>query len=229
MNARVWVGLIPLLLGLQSTARGDFFPLPLIPFFTESRAGLIGGNLYPTGEQTLGGVPYILGTNTNYCYTFGWGLDDNVHVVTIPLGITGIDRVFMLMNTEAGRPGPTSYIHVQFQGTGGASASYDLIGNVDVRDYNQDGYTNSINNTTTINVFSTGNGQRMDRVLFDLPPAFLSQSLTSMVITDNGSTFVEPRQRGILFGVTLDRVPEPGALGLLLVGGWMMAWNRRRC
>jgi len=228
MNARVWVGLIPLLLSLQSTAMGGFIPLPLTSYFTESRAGLIGGNLYPTGAQTLGGVPYALGTNTNYCYTFGWGLDDNVHVVSIPLGITGIDRVFMLMNTEAGQPGPTSYIHVQFEGSGGATAGYNLIGNVDVRDYNQDGYTNSINNTTTINVFSNGNGQRIDRVLFDLPPAFLSQSLTTMVITDTGSTFVEPRQRGILFGVTLDQVPEPGVMGLLMFGGWILARNCRK-
>jgi hypothetical protein len=61
-----------------------------------------------------------------------------------------------------------------------------LVGDVNVRDYNQDGNTNDINNTSTVQVWDNGLGQRLDRQEYILPPALTNQTLRSITITDTG-------------------------------------------
>jgi hypothetical protein len=61
------------------------------------------------------------------------------------------------------------------------------VGNVNVRDYNNDDNTNTINNTSTVQAWTNGEGQRLDRQEYILPPEFASQVLTSITITDTGS------------------------------------------
>jgi hypothetical protein len=61
------------------------------------------------------------------------------------------------------------------------------VGDVNVRNYNSGGYTSTINNTSTIQVWTNGEGQRLDRQEYILPAAFSSQVLTSVTITDTGS------------------------------------------
>lgn len=60
-------------------------------------------------------------------------------------------------------------------------------GNVSIRDYNNDGNTNVIDNTSTIQVWDNGLGQRLDRQEYLLPPEFATQTLTSVTITDTGN------------------------------------------
>jgi hypothetical protein len=117
-----------------------------------------------------------------------------------------------------------------FTGTNEASYQFDLVGNSDIRDYNNDGWTNNINGTTTINVVSLSGGQhRLDMQTITLPGSFLGQTLLSIDLVDNGPGF----QRTIPSGVTVgsSAVPLPGTLGLLSSGryGLMVAgWWRRR-
>jgi hypothetical protein len=72
-----------------------------------------------------------------------------------------------------------------FQGSAGATATQPLVGGVNVRDYNNDGGQNTIN-TSTVQAWTNGEGQRLDRQEYILPAEFASQTLTSVTITDAG-------------------------------------------
>jgi hypothetical protein len=83
--------------------------------------------------------------------------------LTIPVGVYGVTSVFTVLNTMWGWAGPTAYLDITFNGSNGAKKTVPLVGNVNVRDYNNDGNTNTIDNTSTIQVWDNGLGQRLDR------------------------------------------------------------------
>jgi len=154
-------------------------------------AQIAGGSNYPTGNQNFGGVPFSIPTGPNNYWNAGAAADFGSGTVriTIPVGIAGVTSAFTLLNTMWGQPGPEAYIFVTFNGSAGATYSQPLVGNVNVRDYNVGGYTNTINNTTTIRVWDNEptTTDRLDRQEFILPAAFASQVLTSVTITDSGN------------------------------------------
>jgi hypothetical protein len=72
---------------------------------------------------------------------------------------------------------------------------------VNVRDYNQDGGQNTINDTSTTLAWDNGQlGQRLDRQEYILPAALASQVLTSVTITDTGN---ELFSRAIFAAITV--------------------------
>ena len=150
---------------------------------------IINGDTFPTGIQIFGGIPFAIPTGPNNYWAgaaaanFGPGTVS----LTIPVGVSGVTSVFTLLNTMWGFAGPHSYLSVTFQGSEGATVTQPLVGNVNVRDYNNDDNTNTINNTTTVQVWDNGLGQRLDRQEYILPPAFANQALDSVTITDTGS------------------------------------------
>jgi len=155
----------------------------------EGGATIYNGNTFPIGAQNFGGVPFAIPTGPNNYWNaaaaanFGSGIVS----LTIPVGVYGVTSAFTLLNTFWGWPGPTAYLSVTFTGSDGATETVTLVGDVNVRDYNNDGNTNTINNTSTIQVWQNGLGQRLDRQEYILPAAFRSQTLTSVTITDAGN------------------------------------------
>jgi hypothetical protein len=131
---------------------------------------IINGDTFPIGTQNFGGVPFAISSGPNNYWAGAAAADFGPGTVglTIPVGIFG------------------AYIYVTFNGSNGATKTVPLVGNVNVRDYNQDGNTNSINNTSTIQVWDNGLGQRLDRQEYLLPPEFADQTLDSITITDTG-------------------------------------------
>ncbi|MBN1854165.1 MAG: hypothetical protein JW829_15665 [Pirellulales bacterium] len=85
-----------------------------------------------------------------------------------------------------------------------------LVGNVDIRDWLQGLYINTINGTSTKNIFLVGSGYfdetRLDMLIIDLPSEFENQTLQTMRIVDRGNVNV---QRLILYGITMSTIPEP--------------------
>ncbi len=152
-------------------------------------ASIINGSTFPIGPQNFGGIPLAIPTGPNNYWNgaaaakFGSG----VVSVTIPVGVYGVTSAFTLLNTFWGWPGPAAYLYVTFTGSDGATETVPLVGDVSVRDYNQDGNTNTINNTSTTQVWQNGLGQRLDRQAYALPAAFHTQTLTSVTITDTGN------------------------------------------
>lgn len=103
------------------------------------------------------------------------------------MGVFGVTSAFTLINAVWGQPGPNSYVSLTFNGSNRASFTEPLVGGVNVRDFNQDGYQNSINGTSTVQAWSNGLGQRLDRRESILPSEFATQVLASVTVTDSGN------------------------------------------
>lgn len=97
---------------------------------------------------------------------------------------------------------------------------------MDIRDWKTGSqYINSINGTTTVDVWTDG-FRRIDKQQVFLPEAFHSQVLDTMVLTDIGEKEI---QRINLRGVTVLSVPEPSAFALLCMAAvGLLAFGRRK-
>src|SRR5580704_1703888 len=150
---------------------------------------IINGDTFPTGDQNFAGVPFAIPVGPNNYWAGAAAADFGPGVVSlkIPVGVAGVTSVFTLLNSMWGFAGPQAYLYITFTGSDGASPTQPLVGNVNVRDYNNDGNTNTINNTSTVQAWYNGLGQRLDRQEYVLPTAFASQELTRVTITDTGN------------------------------------------
>lgn len=193
-------------------AQAQYVTVDFSPQFNMSRGYALLGNgaTFPYGDQTYNGVPMALGggpdVNTPWAWTAQEVSGNNPHVLTVAVGAYGVTRGYSLMNTLWGQSGPNSYLSIQFNATGGVTQTFNLVGNEDVRDYNQYIWTNSINGTSTIQVWNNGLGQRLDMQTYVLDSAFANQTLTSIVVTDTGNGNF---QRSLLAGLTLEAGGAP--------------------
>jgi hypothetical protein len=170
--------------------------------FSECGSYIANGDTFPTGNQNLGGVPFAMPTGPENAWlgAVAAGCGAGTVSLTVPVGVPGVTSVFTLLNTFWSQPGPKAYLFVTFTGSDGATLTQPLVGGVNVRDYNNDGYQNTINNTSTIQVWTNGEGQRLDRQEYVLPAEFAGQVLTRMTITDAGG---EDFSRAVFSGITV--------------------------
>jgi energy-converting hydrogenase Eha subunit E len=124
---------------------------------------------------------------------------------------------------------------VQFLGSAGANQTFTLVGNTDIRDFNNWVWTNSINGTTAQtwwtsnqNPSSLDQTHRWDAQVFSLNAAFSTQILTDIVITAGaaGPNYSQPMLAAL--NVEVSAVPEPSAALLFLAGMGGLALARRR-
>jgi hypothetical protein len=157
---------------------------------------------YPTGDVTFAGVPFSIPTSGNNIVWNNNGPHNGTIVKDFPVGVSGVTQVQTLINTTFGQPGPNSYLQLEFFGSAGADYTVGLIVEVDMRDYVKGAWTNTINGTSTINVFTTSDNQhyRIDKQTINLPSEFASQTLTSIRMVDTGAFNF---QRGVLYGITV--------------------------
>ena len=164
----------------------------------------------PTGLVTLGGINFNIASNSmgNQAWSAqvaAGGGSGQVSVTTL-VGVYGVSDVYTLINSMWGLPGPSSDASLIFTGSGGASYSYPLVGNVDIRNWvpGGDGPTWTFGGSTT-NVYSGpaywgGFTGVLDMQHIVLPAAFANQTLTTIQLVDSGNTGV---QRTVLDGVTV--------------------------
>ncbi len=166
----------------------------------------------PVGRVTLGGIPFDIASNTNGKQA--WHADIAANggsgqvSITLPVNIFGATEIYSLVNTWCGQPGPTAYAWFVFTGSAGASYTKNLVGGVDICDYNLGPWENDITSTNTINVFACssdnwGNPGRLDMQQIPLPPEFATQTLTTIQFVDNGSPAAPLAQRAVLDGLTV--------------------------
>lgn len=204
---------------LSSAALADYTTVSIAPIANDN-IDSISSTSYPHGSQTYFGVPFdLLSSGSDNIWNAAASSDPNPRTATLTVSIPDATTVYTLINTAWGQSGPTSYAAVTFNATGGVNYTVNLVGDDDIRDYNNFTWTNSINGTTTQNVWasgSTGQYKRMDMQTITLPSTFLGQTLTSIVFTDTGSN---PNfQRMLVMGATVQAVPEPAALTLIALG-----------
>jgi hypothetical protein len=221
-------------------ARADFVLVDLSPYANARIQNYQppNSNLYPEGMVTLGGIPFnIQAVGGNNAWNAEVVTGPYPHVLSIPLSIPNAMEVHTLINTFYGQPGPTSYIKLEFLGSNGAYFSKELIGNVDVRDHFFSNWTNSINGTSSINVFTTGGGpgaeNRLDKQQIILPPVFEDQTLTEFRLTSTGGVSISDAtiQGLTVISSAAAPVPEPSTIALLSLGGVSLivyGWRRER-
>lgn len=175
------------------------------------------------GVQTLGGTPFLIDTsNGEPLYWTGAGSGGPTSL-TVAVSIYGASNAYTLINNFWGNP--DVYQSVTFNATGGVSTTFDLYGGVDVRDFLDNTFMNTINGTTTKQVLSSG-PYRLDRQSYALPTAFLNQTLTSVVFNDFG---VDGISRLTLTGLTIQTgVPEPASWAMLIAGFGLVGGVLRR-
>lgn len=214
---RVWSVVLGIVVfGLSPSMHGQsLIPIDISAFANTSWTIFDGGNTLPTGHQTYHGVPFnIPSGDQNAIIAFG----DGILSATIPINVLNATKVYTLMDTVWGQGGPTSYVSVTFNGSAGATATFALVGNRDIRDFNQpSSFTSMINNSSTINAFTgpiygssgcagTSCYHVLDEQIFALPADFSTQTLTSVTITDRGA---DDFQRIILAALTVNGTPGP--------------------
>ena len=189
---------------------------------------------YPTGQGVLlGGVPFDIpvGRNTWQAANAAGG-GSSVVSLTLPIGLDNVTGVHTLINTLWGVSGTPALATLRFTFDDGTVFLKQLVGDVDIRDYYANTFTNAINGTTTVRVFFTDtvgsagpNRYRLDKQFIDLS-AFRDKTLVSLTLVDRGDQNV---QRVFLAGVTVQSVPEPSSLMVFAVGAvGLLARARRR-
>jgi len=192
---------VVVLLFLAASAHTElqYKPIDFSELKNQNRDSLVNGKLFPTGAQTFADVPFQLSKDGAYMWYAQEGA--NPRVLEIPVSVFGVREVHTLINSYNGADGSRSLASIEFLGTHDAHHQIELVGNDDIRDHHEnDRYTNKINGKTTIEVFNTGSGQRLDKQRLVLPPQFHDKTLISVRLTDNGARGI---QRIFLAGLTV--------------------------
>jgi len=142
-----------------------------------------------------------------------------------------------LFNEGFGINGSPS-VNVVFTNNAGASATYGLVSGQTIRDYNNDGYYNTLTGSnspsygavTAQNWWNNGgSGQRLDAQTFVLPSSWTGTDLTSMavdVVGSGGMALLSALQ--VNDQTPTSSVPEPMTLSLLGAALGTLALLRRR-
>ena len=168
------------------------------------------GQDYPIAPTTLtvGGVDFALvpeGTSTT-----SLGIIQTNGSFDIPVNIAGATTLYTLINSIWGTPGDTVGT-VEVKGTGGADAVFNLVEGTNIRDYNNDGFENSVAAGTPSASF--GNGQvRLDRQTFVLPAAFATARITDIIFNGTGGY---PQGSPFMAAATVATSSGPSQLVLL--------------
>jgi len=202
----------------------SFVPLDLGDYNFDYRNLAGAASQFPVGANTLGGVDFLMPISGGT----GWAsANDADRILTLGgLNIAQADKVHVLVNTFWGSTGRTATMTVK--GDGGTVVTKTLYGGSDMRDYLFGAYTNTINGTTTVNVFNAGSGYgnavRFDMLTLDLGAEFQTENLVEVEFVDNGANGVS---RMFTAGVTVEAVPEPGSLAALALGAAALRRRRR--
>jgi hypothetical protein len=154
-----------------------------------------GGGTTPAGFRFgtaayYGGVPFFISNQANQVWHAARapGGDGSGPVsVTFPMAVNNVYGFYTLAGLWWGVAG--SYVTYTFNFSDGSSYSKELTNNVDLRDYNiPSSFANSINGTTTQNVFVSGN-YHLDRQWIDFSPAgHGGKNLVSFTVIDRGAS-----------------------------------------
>jgi hypothetical protein len=168
---------------------------------------------YPFGDSGYMGSAFLAGSASP-------GTSSTLTVDLSGLNISGQASFYALLNNYFGQPNVNEY-NVILNFVGGASQTFQSIGGVNTRDYNENPGTDNTIVGTTANWWTNeaqegpSGYQRLDVREFTIDPAYQSDTLASFEIQQ--LQFGDP---AVLSGLTFSTdtaqslVPEPGSMAL---------------
>jgi hypothetical protein len=151
----------------------------------------------PSGNVTFNSTPFYISswTNSNNSWNAYFEAGNNPRSLVINVTSQTITELNFLANTFWGISGPNSYASVELWNDTQMVFQKNFIGNIDIRDYIQNTYTNSINNTTSVNAWNNG-VKRIDNQKITLPNPLL---INKIIVRDTG---LDMSQRIFVLAVT---------------------------
>ena len=176
------------------------------------------GGAHGLGVPELAGTPWLEVQSSNAVIPVYLAKTflQAVPIPDIPVNVFGVTTGYTLMNSFFGTCGVTIGT-VEFLGSGGASQIFALTEGMNIRDHIQGAFCNTLDPGTPSMAF--GGDVRLDRQTYGLSSAFLSQTLTHVILTglfQGGAG--EPFITSLTVNNGVAAVPEPGTLLLLGVG-----------
>lgn len=196
LQSFVWAGALASCAG-TAIAESYFVPVNMLPF---ANSRLQDRSSFPTGSLVLGDVPFRIETSGNNVWSAAVGPAGAQRVIEIPINIEGVKKVHTLINCDWGQAGPNSFARIEFVGADGTVITQTLVGNVNLRDWNQWVWTNTISASNTQQVVTVGN-TRLDKQVWTMPLDIESQELRRIRIVDTGN---ENFQRIFVSGLSIE-------------------------
>jgi hypothetical protein len=202
-----------LIFTIASTAHAaSYFEVDLSSKLNSNLQGYANGSNYQLGGSQLdvAGVPFSLGVVNNNPNTTGVFVarvnQTNSWTLNLPIAFRAT-ALYTLINTSFGVAGVQEG-SVVVTGSGGETATLNLVEGVNIRDHNDDGYCNTISDPTVVSTYfvnrvpnSTGGQVRLDRQLLVLPASFNGDTIKS--VTFNGIANGDPNGSSFIAAMTL--------------------------
>jgi len=173
--------------------------------------GLLNANLFPTGPQNYGGVPFNVGPTWSADVAAGQQQKIGLEQTVIPINVFGVATMYTLMNSQWGQTSGT-FVSLIFTFGDGSTYTVGLGANQAIRDYNNYTWTNSISSSwsapggltdSTVSIWNdngmpcnqapggicsiaSGSYQRLDEQIINLPTNSLNLTLVSLTVVDGG-------------------------------------------
>lgn len=204
--------------------------------------GYVNGSDYQLGgtQLNVNGVPFALAELNNNPNTTGvvqgggssqTGLFN--YTFSLPAG-THATALYTLLNNVNGIFGIYEG-SIVVTGTGGETATLNLIEGNNIRDYNNGGYVNTLSDPTVVPTYFLNGApttqsiqSRLDRQELILPGTFSGDTIASITFQGNAQGYYNPNGAAFLAGLTLENVPEPSTVAILTVGVFAVLGLRRR-
>ena len=177
-------------------AESHFVSFNMLPYANQN----LGRAPFPKGSIVLGGVPFRIEPSGNNVWYAGIPAGSGTRSVDVIVNLEGVKKVHTLINTDWGQGGPSSYARIEFIAADGTVVSEQLVGNSNIRDWNQWVWTNNLTASNAQQVVTVGNS-RLDKQVWTLPLDITSQELRRIRFVDVGN---QDFQRIFVAGIALE-------------------------